>query len=161
MPIQRHPAIAPLSREHHHALLLARGLQKGASDHIRATLPQEERALAAHVCTFFDEHLAPHFALEEELLGPAARGRTAPLDAAFADVIDEHARLRAMVEELRAPMTPADRLQTVFDAFGALLESHVRQEERVLYAGVQDALGEAELSALGAAIVEWNVNHKA
>lgn len=153
MPIQRHPALAPLSREHHHALLLARGLQKGASVHIRATLPQDASALAAHVCTFFDERLAPHFALEEELLMPAARGRTAPLDAACADVIDEHARLRAMIEELRTPTTAAVRLESVFDAFGALLESHVRSEERVLYTGMQDTLDEAELRAVGAAIV--------
>lgn len=149
MPLSRHPVLAPLSREHHHALLLARGVQKGASDHIRATLPPDARGLAAHVCAVYDAQLARHFTLEEEVLVATVRGRNVTLDAACEEVVEEHARLRAMIEELRAPTTPADRLEGVLDAFGALLESHVRKEERVLYTGVQDALDETELRALG------------
>lgn len=158
VPLRRHPALAPLSREHHHALLLARGLKRGASDHLRATLPHDERALAAHVCGVFDAELAPHFAIEEELVVPAARGRDGSLDAVCDAVLDEHARLGAMIAELRAPATSPMRIAELLDAFGTLLELHVRNEERVLYERVQDVLDETALAALGARIARTDLD---
>jgi uncharacterized protein (DUF1778 family) len=150
MPLKRHPALAPLSREHHPALLLARGLQRGVSSHLRAELPAEPAALAAHVCAFFDTNLAPHF-LAEELVLEAARGGSAELVAASRRIEAEHAQLREMADSLRRPMEPEAQLD-LLDRFGALLEAHVREEERSLYEGVQQVLDEDALRSLGVAI---------
>ena len=150
MPLKRHPALVPLSREHHHALLLARGLRRGASSHLRATLPTEPAALAAHVAAFYDTTLAPHFRAEELVLA-AARESGTELSAVCGEIEAEHERLREMASALRSQMEPTAQLD-LLDHFGALLESHVRTEERSLYEGVQESLDEAALRALGAGI---------
>lgn len=152
MPLQRLPALVPLSREHHFALLLARGVQKGVSEHIRATLPSHPRALAEHICKTYDEGLAGHFSDEEEVLMGAVRGQSVPLDAVCAEIVDEHTELRAMIAVLRTPTTPIEELEPLMDKFGKLLESHVRKEERSLYTGVQEALDEDGLRVLGEAL---------
>lgn len=150
MPLKRHPALAPLSREHHHALLLARGLQRGVSSHLRAELPSDPPALAAHVCAYFDTHLTPHFRAEE-LVMDAVRAGDPELVEACRVVASEHARLGQMIDSLRQPMEAGAQLDQL-DRFGALLEAHVRSEERSLYEGVQRCLDDDALSALGAAI---------
>ena len=150
MPLRRHPALLSLSRGHHGALQLARGVQDGVSPHLRETLPAEPRALAAHVCRVFAETLAPHFDAEEAVVLVAARGHGAELDAECEIVEGEHARLRAMIAELSAPTLADDAIEPLLDRFGQLLEAHVRREERSLYEGVQAALDEPALAALGA-----------
>lgn len=150
MPLQRHPALVPLSREHHAALVLARAIQLDGSAQLRAKLPREPRALVSHVTKVYAEALAPHFEAEDELVLVAARGRSPALDAICQDIEDDHAQLRAMIAELRAPELAESQIGSLLDRFGKLLEAHVRKEERSLYEGVQQALDESELVALGA-----------
>lgn len=156
MPLKRHPALAPLSREHHHALLLARGLQRGASSHLRAELPPEPALLAAHVCAFYDRLLAPHFRAEELVMEAARRG-SAELVALCGQIEAEHAQLRETIDTLRGPLEAQAQLD-LLDRFGALLEAHVRTEERSLYEGVQACLDDAALLALGVAMERVRTN---
>lgn len=149
MPLRRHPALASLSREHHSALILARAVQQGVSAQLRARLPAEPRALAAHVAKVFAAELAPHFAAEDEVVLVAARGHSPELDAVCEEIADDHARLRAMIEQLGVPSLEESQIGTLLDAFGKLLEAHVRKEERSLYEGVQEALDEGALVLLG------------
>lgn len=148
MPLRRHPVLVSLSREHHAALILARAVQLGGSTQLRAGLPGEPRALARHVTEVYVSELAPHFAAEEEVLLVAARGHGLELDAVCKDIEDEHAQLRAMTEELRGGLDES-RIGSILRRFGSLLEAHVRKEERTLFDGVQQALDESALVALG------------
>jgi len=148
MPLRRHPALVSLSRDHHHALLLARALRKDTPRNLRTDVPSESRERIAHVVRVFRDELEPHFQSEERMLLPAMRGREPSLEA---EILDEHARLRAMVEALSRPSEIAN-VDQALDEFGALLESHVRKEERALYPRLQELLTDEELTLVGAAI---------
>ncbi len=148
-PIQRHSALAPLSRDHHTALLLARGVQAGAKRALRLDLPTESRALADHVRTLFERELLPHFAAEEEVIVVGLAHLDPQLDALGRQVVLEHEELRAIAETLGDAALSVPEVDALLDRFGKLLESHVRQEERVVYTRVQELLDEPALAALG------------
>ena len=61
--MRRHPALVPLSRDHHHALVIARHLRHATTNNAAETT----RAFLAH--GHAEEQR--HFRLEEELLLPA------------------------------------------------------------------------------------------
>jgi hypothetical protein len=135
--VKRHPALQPLSDDHHGALVLARQVRRagesGDPDAVARAWQEATRLFALA--------LEPHFAVEEERLFP-------PLDAAgegalVARARAEHARLR----ELAAG--PADAPRAV--AFGALLQGHVRFEERALFPRAERVLAPAVLEAAGRA----------
>ncbi len=154
MPIRRHPALVSLSREHHLALQLARAVQTGVSRTLEATLPSDPGARIEHVRSFFARELAPHFAAEEEVLLDAVHGRDAKLDALCASIRDEHGEMRGIVDALVSRIEARDGAQDAreiasqLDRFGALLEAHVRREERELYPAIEATLGEAALTSL-------------
>ena len=63
--MKRHPALVPLSEEHHHELAHARRLRRAADSG-----PEERLAVAsAYVEAFFTETVE-HFRREEEILFP-------------------------------------------------------------------------------------------
>jgi hypothetical protein len=68
--MKRHPALVPLSRDHHHALVIARRLRQATEQ----TADDAARAFLAH---WHDEE-RHHFRLEEEVLLPAYAARGAP-----------------------------------------------------------------------------------
>ena len=61
--MKRHPALASLSRDHHHALVIAQRLRR-ADEHDG---PEAARAFLAH----WEREERLHFRLEEEVLLPA------------------------------------------------------------------------------------------
>lgn len=142
--MKRHPALVPLSRDHHRALLLAQGLRAGGPRTLREELPEDPRARARHFLDVWRTELAPHFALEEETLLPALEGRDAALDVEIARVRDDHEAIRGLVEELRSASDPTP----VLEALGERLLAHVRSEERGLFELAQAVVGEAELERM-------------
>lgn len=136
--MRRSAALAPLSRDHHDALVIAMMLARARD----ATA----QACAMLFADFIGEHEARHFALEESVLLPAlppgARGRQ------LADrVLADHRDLRAAAEHLRLPGTPsAEELH----ALGARLRAHVQLEERELFPYLEDSLDVATLDRIGA-----------
>jgi hemerythrin-like domain-containing protein len=125
--VKRHPALQPLSDDHHRALVLARRIRRAASDPREADFA----ALSRDATQRFEAELEPHFAVEEERLFPAlvAQGeRALSLRAA-----EDHAELRRLI---RAAWSRENAL-----AFGALLERHVRFEERELFRAPRRCLG--------------------
>lgn len=152
MPIRRHDALRPLSRHHHVALQLARGLQKGASDRLRAELPSEQPALVAHVQKVFHEELAAHFDVEDRVLAPAIAGKAADLDRIVSEIESDHEALHALAASLSDPALGEAAVDEALDRFGRLLEEHVRREEREYYGRVQEVLDEEGMQALGAAL---------
>ncbi len=129
--MKRHPDLRPLSDDHHGALVLARRTRRAAerADDVGALGAQWQ-----DVCRKFAAELEPHFKIEERWLLPRLEeaGETARVERARAD----HARLRELVREgASAP---------VLAEFAALLERHVRFEERELFVRFEALLAEYE-----------------
>lgn len=159
MPIQRHESLRSLSRDHHLALQLARGLQARTSPHLRAQLPKEPKALAAHVRRVFTEELAAHFDAEDRVLAPAIAGKDPALDRVGLEIEGQHDELRAIVDRLADPSLDDASIEAALDRFGHLLEDHVRKEERSYYERIQEVLDPTSLHRLGAALERHLVFH--
>ena len=114
--MKRDPRLQPLSREHHHALVLARRAMRGG------LTPGEARS------TFY-EMLALHFATEEKDLVPVLRaaGRSDLADR----MLYEHEKIRTALAR--------EHIAT----FGRLLAEHVRFEERELFPAYEALLDAA------------------
>ncbi len=147
MPIHRHAALAPLSRDHHIALQLAAALREGGSRHLRSRLPPEPLALAAYVRRLFELELEPHFAAEELELMVAVDGLDRDLDTLCAELRRDHDRMRRLIMEL-SRTADATAIADILDRFGTLLEAHVRVEERTLFTRVQELLDAPALAKI-------------
>jgi quercetin dioxygenase-like cupin family protein/hemerythrin-like domain-containing protein len=142
--VRRHPAIAPLSRDHHRALVEARAARAAAEGDAAARIAAGRRFAA-----FFAAHAVPHFRAEEERLFPlvapsAGEEPPAPLVRALL----EHARLHALARDVHDAVEAGDVAGALLDAAGALLHDHVRLEERVLFPLIEERAGEEGLAAL-------------
>lgn len=117
--MKRSAALQDLSREHHHALSLARRIATAGDTATHAELVQ-------HASASFQRELEPHFATEETDLLPrlAAAGEHALVERTR----QEHAGLRALAARL------ANGDGSALVPFGLLLRDHVRFEERELFA---------------------------
>ena len=135
----RHPALIPLSHEHHHGLALALRCRKQALGHLKPTGPTGLKQRADELRAFFHATLERHFKAEEEILFPFLRDAAGGL---VGDLVEDHARLRALVSRLDDEGALA---KILFDA-GDLLERHIRREERELFA-IFESQADAALTA--------------
>jgi hemerythrin-like domain-containing protein len=148
VPLGRHPALAPFSRDHHRALRLALSIQAGAPPQQRSQLPADVEGLVAHVQRVFTTDLEPHFMAEEAVLLPAVAGRDAELDLLVAAIVAEHREMASLVGELSRDGHLAPGVEAMLDGLGRLLEAHIRTEERSLYEKIQTVLDEEDLDRL-------------
>jgi iron-sulfur cluster repair protein YtfE (RIC family) len=137
--VRRHPALVPLSEEHHRELAHARRLLGAAG-----AGPGERLAVAsAYVEAFFTETVE-HFRSEEEILFPLhARhaGSTPLLERVLREHMELHGLVRALRVEAATGGIPPEALRTL----GDLLHDHVRVEERELFAEIERIVPAAEL----------------
>lgn len=134
--MRRHPALIPLSRFHRSVLFTAhmckqdgprfKGYPTSAKDKIKYTM------------SFYRAKLFDHFELEETLVFPALSGHDTKLDIIIGRARVQHDELRDMLRNLEASAEPISAL----DAFGSLLERHVRMEERELFQRAQSVIPE-------------------
>ncbi len=134
--MKRHPALVPLSRDHHHALVIAGRLRRATSQ----TTPEAVRAFLAH----WEAEEKLHFRLEEELLLPAYATHGEPDHPAVVRTLLDHVLIRRDAARL-ATTPPLDLLHDL----GARLASHVRFEEHELFTLIEAAIPEDELEVLG------------
>jgi hypothetical protein len=107
-------------------------------------MPAELEALSRETRREFEAALEPHFRVEERWLLPALRANGA---GGLADrTADDHARLRALVHGPWEPDSPTQ--------LGALLEAHVRFEERSVFPTAEALLSAAELAAVQEAAMD-------
>jgi hemerythrin-like domain-containing protein len=142
--MQRHTALIPLSHDHQHALAMALRLQRAASR------SDEQRAeLVEQLLAFVRDELEPHFAQEEALLDVAVAADPEPALVDGRDqILAEHRALRERIAQLAGSSDAA--ADTVgLEQLGAALHDHVRFEERVVFAAMQDQLADVldELAA--------------
>ena len=125
--VRRHAALVPLSHDHHRALVHARRLR--------------ERGLAEAPAflRFFAAETTRHFREEEELVFPLLYSDE---PESLREVLLQHHRLRVLAQRLRDG-------EDVTAELAALLESHIRLEEREVFELVQRRAPEGALVRLG------------
>jgi len=138
---RRHDSLIPLSHQHQHALALAViirrrfGMDKPGQDWVTE--------MAAKTGRIYTAELAGHFEVEEGVLFPEMERYLGPLEL-VGTLLDEHQSLRGLVKAVEA--SPS---LTSLDAFAALIESHVRKEERQLFPEFEKRMPAAEALRLG------------
>jgi hemerythrin-like domain-containing protein len=139
--MKRDPSLASLSHEHQHGLAVALQLRRATA----------ELALAAkgEFISFWEEEGEHHFRVEEELLLPAASRHLPAAHEAMVRVLVEHVELRRRAADLA--LTPVPDPEDLH-SLGDHLHQHIRYEERILFPLIEDALPEAELGELAAAL---------
>lgn len=127
-PSRRHESLVPLSREHHHGLMLCLRIHRGVE--INARNEPWLRTKAEQSAQFFEGDLVAHFKAEEEILFPAM-GNLDGAQQLVDELVIEHRRLEALAGELRRG--GGKGLANTLCAFADLLEAHIRKEERLLF----------------------------
>ncbi len=141
---RRHPALIPLSHDHHHGLALALRCRKHALGQLGPGDAASTEACAAEVARFFDENLTAHFEAEETILFPLMEIHQESREL-VARLEREHRRFRELVTR---PADPGGRRKFLFD-FGDLLEQHIRSEERQLFPAFERLVPAAEIKRAG------------
>lgn len=135
--MKRHPALVPLSRDHHHALLLASQLRRASAG--------TAAALAGLLLAQWDDEERVHFRVEEEILLPAYAEHGAPDEQAIVQMLIDHMLIRADITAI----SDAPQLERLH-RLGERLVAHVRLEEREVFPLIERSIPEPELRALGA-----------
>lgn len=136
--MRRSPALAPLSQDHHHALVIASALTRAGTGTCASS--------ALLYADFIREHESRHFALEEALLLPAlpAGERSQRLSAR---VRADHRYLCELAQQLSSGgIRPTLELTA---ALGTRLRAHVQLEERELFPCIEGSLDPVSLERLG------------
>lgn len=142
----RHPALIPLSHDHHHGLALALRCRKQALGQLKPLGQAGLRARASECLEFYAKNLLAHFRAEEEVLFPALR-RAAPQCAALIDeLVGQHREINGLVSRVEAGSGLA---KSIFD-LGDLLERHIRKEERELFPIFEDHAAKLQAERIGA-----------
>ncbi|WP_066220407.1 hemerythrin domain-containing protein [Formosa haliotis] len=119
-PLKRHKSLQPLSRDHHHGLLLAWKIRTGFKKGI------EVNRIKTYADWFYTSHLVPHFKMEEAHV--------------FSILADDHPlRIQALAEhkQIEALASKTTDLEHNLNLLADVLEKHIRFEERVLFPEIQ------------------------
>jgi hemerythrin-like domain-containing protein len=137
--MKRHPALVPLSRDHHHALVIAQRLRRATPE----TATEAARAFLSH----WDAEEKLHFRLEEELLLPAYAAHGECAHPAIIRMLLDHMLIRRDAARLAVAATPE-----LLHDLGARLADHVQLEEHEVFPLIEATIPETELQTLGARI---------
>lgn len=136
MAIHRHIALHPLSKQHHQGLLVSLLLEKG----LKKRVPVKE--LRDFIIQFWEQELAAHFDMEESIFAPYSILYPI-LTNQFAQMKLDHQEIRFLIQKINneSRVDQSDSINT----FAALLEKHIRFEERELFNALQETLSDIEL----------------
>lgn len=128
---KRHPALIPLSHDHHHTLALALRLIQGDAALLNDGWTHDRREQVRRVRELYAGNLRRHFAAEENVLFPAMRAGIAGVGAMIDRLLQEHREVEELITTVPegAHANPGPQLE----ALGRLLERHIRVEERELF----------------------------
>ncbi|KIA88844.1 hemerythrin domain-containing protein [Kaistella jeonii] len=126
--MKRHEALIQLSRDHHFGLLLCWKLKEG----LKREIPVER--MEKYIDLFYLQNLKPHFAEEEETIFKVL-GEEHPL---IKEAISQHRTFKKMIENgFKSP----EEVET----FRALLELHIRTEEREIFPEIEKQATDEQL----------------
>lgn len=126
--MKRHEALVQLSRDHHFGLLLCWKLKEGLKREVSV-----ER-MAKYIEVFYNHNLKPHFQEEEDTIFKVL-GNDHPL---IEEAISQHRTFHKMIED--GFETP-EQIET----FRALLELHIRTEERQIFPAIEKEATDKQL----------------
>jgi hemerythrin-like domain-containing protein len=141
--VKRHPALVPLSHDHHAELVQARRLRLASGSDV----PEARLAAATqYVAAFFTETVN-HFRVEEEQLFPlfVRRGGGNPL---LQQILAEHEELRELASALRDQVAAGAATGETMVQLADALDAHVRCEERELFPLIEQTVSDRDLRAL-------------
>lgn len=147
--MKRDPSLIPLSHDHHEGLIFAFRIRHGHGPSGEVWEARTAADQARETAAFFREHLAPHFRAEEQAIFPVLEPYLKPGERVVAELREEHAQLRALVEALEQG---TGDLAGTLRAFGELLERHIRKEERDLFALFEARVPPADITRAGEAV---------
>ncbi|MEM5564518.1 hemerythrin domain-containing protein [Psychroserpens sp. AS72] len=127
-PQKRHKALQPLSREHHHGLLLSWKIRTGFKKNI------EPKRMRIYANWFFEHHLIPHFEIEEAHIFSILDQENELIKKALTD----HRRIKRLFSEENEDSKTLSRIEEE-------LEQHIRFEERILFPEIQKVATEAQM----------------
>lgn len=130
-PLKRHKALQPLSREHHHGLLLSWKIRTGFSKNI------DPKRMRKYANWFYKTHLIPHFEMEEKHVFSILDNKHELVKKALAD----HRRLKRLFAE-------TDNDEKTLSKIEEELEQHIRFEERVLFPEIQNKATNLQMLAI-------------
>ena len=141
--MKRHPALIPLSHDHHAELVQARRLRLASGSNVA-----EARVAAAtqYVAAFFTE-TTNHFRVEESQLFPlfVRSGGSSPL---LDQVLTEHEELRGLASAMGEEAATGDISGETMVQLADLLDENVRREERQLFPLIEQTVCDSDLHAL-------------
>lgn len=148
--MKRDPRLARLSWDHHHGLVMALRIER---DLASPGADADVERLYADLLRFWSAGLLPHFRVEGECLLARLIRHVPESDEAVQRLEHDHLGMAALVATMRDAADPATR-RDALATFGESLRAHIRWEEQVLFARVQEELTGLELDALAADIEE-------
>ena len=141
--MKRHPALIPLTHDHHHGLKHARRLKLAAKQD-----ESERNRSAQEFLDFFRGEALIHFREEEELLFPAILEHDSGAEAAIGGLLLDHVKMHGYVVCLEQERMSGGVSVDTMTAAGTLLELHIRVEENEVFRSAQEAIPEEELQTL-------------
>ncbi len=135
----RNKSLIPLSHQHQRALALCVRIDR-AQPIPDADLPAWQAEIEQH----FEQEIRVHFAAEESVLFPIARGFP-ELSQLVGELAAEHASLRKSFSQADSGGMSAENLL----AFAQQLSAHIRKEERQLFERLQQLMSAEKLADLG------------
>lgn len=140
-PIKRHDAIAPLSRHHHHVLVMSLKISK-----LGINPSQDEvQALRDEIKSLWVTGGQEHFREEEEILLPAYARYASINQQVIIEMLLEHVEIRSLIYAI--DQEQANLVENI-RKLGVMLEQHVRKEERIIFPLIEAALPEDVLQQL-------------
>jgi hemerythrin-like domain-containing protein len=143
--MKRHESIAPLSRDHHFALLFCWKLRQG----LKKQVPTER--IQPFVQYFWENHLEGHFEEEESIVFAELK------DSLCDQAISEHRNLRHLVKAMNG--TGSIRPEEI-NFLADSLDKHIRFEERTLFPHIENSLPDAVLIAIGNRLQQSHQSHE-
>ncbi|MFB9052788.1 hemerythrin domain-containing protein [Formosa undariae] len=139
-PLKRHKSLQPLSRDHHHGLLLSWKIRTGFKKEI------EIERIKVYADWFYISHLVPHFEMEE-----AHVFSILPEDHPLRkQAINEHKEIKELVSK-------TTDLEYNLNTLADVLEGHIRFEERVLFPEIQSIATPEEMEHIDDIHYEQNL----
>jgi hemerythrin-like domain-containing protein len=142
--MKRHPALIPLSRDHHDGLVQAVRLRRAAADGDASA----RLAAAREFMESFRNDERLHLRDEEEELFPLLLRHVQSEPAPLREARVQHLQLEGLARTLEIAVTAGSVDRETLDAAGELLDAHIRLEERQLFPLIEELVPDDELRRL-------------
>jgi hemerythrin-like domain-containing protein len=142
--MKRHPALIPLSHDHHNGLVQASRLRRVGTDGDASARLEAAREFVE----FFRNEERVHLRDEEEELFPLLLRHVPSQPAPLREARVQHGQLEGFARKLEIAVAASIVDRETLAAAGELLEAHIRLEERQLFPLIEELVPDDELRRL-------------